>query len=141
MEQATIGRAKALAAAMAANAAALVAAWAVDRFALPGSLAGVGRTAVVVGLWAVVVAGLLGGPLAGAVAPIAGFGTRGRTILRAAFFGYVGCGIVQALVSFRELLREPSDIADIAFLNVVFKAIEVGAQWPVRLAGFLSSLL
>lgn len=140
MERATIGRLWAVAMAMGANAVALVAAWAIDRYALPGSLAGLGRTAVVVALWVIVVAVLLGGPFAGAVAPIAGFGSRARTILRAGFFGYVGCGIVQALVSFHEILVDPSDIADIAFLNVVFKAIEVGAQWPVRLAGFLSSL-
>lgn len=141
MEQATIGRLRAVAAAMAANAVALFVAWALDRHALPASLAGVGRTAVLVGVWGIAVVALLGGPFAGAVAPIAGFGSRARTILRAGLFGYVGCGIVQALVSFQEILVEPSDVADIAFLNVVIKAIEVGAQWPVRLAGFLSSLL
>ena len=141
MEQATIGRLRAVATAMAANAVALVAVWALDRFAVPASLAGLGRTAVLVVLWAAIVAGLLGGPLAGAVAAIAGAGTGTRAILRAGLFGYVGCGVVQAAVAFREILVDPSDIADIAFLNVVIKAIEVGAQWPVRLAGFLASLV
>ncbi len=55
--------------------------------------------------------------------------------------GYVGNGAVYALMSIREVVTAPHGWADLALLNVVSKAIEVAAVWPMALARLVAAAL
>lgn len=55
--------------------------------------------------------------------------------------GFAGNGAVHAMLSIREIVTSPHGWADLALLNVVTKAIEVAAVWPMALARLVASAM